>query len=894
MMLPKQVPWGGLDAHPRAAPVSGLLWPVTACIGLAVLAAADVCPEWVGNELAGLCYVGPNTGVCFVLLGAAGLALGRARHGRLLAAGAGLAALLIAACVLLQPVTGWRATSLGWQHLLNADPYALRTGQWPGSLRPPAALAFMLAGLAFLQRGLARRGRAPLMRPFGLAVAMLALPAVFDHVLGNALFAAPQSILLPAPTALGLLALGAALAGQRAGLERRGPDRSADWRMFSDGFVLFLVTSLVASLVGMGIVVRTVMPPAFADPIAIDHFHGMLRRQLWLGVGGIALVVLAGAVVLYLRSRPLVLGLVQARSHLAMLLENVPAGIITFGPDGVIALANRAAGAMFGRDPASLAGLHIAALLPHGWQQLSSSDSVRCQLAGQRSDGTVLDLEVVASCIERDPQRRRIAIVQDVGERARMEQALRQRESSLAHAQCLARLGSWELDLRSGRYSWSDETYRIFERAPGTRPLSREEVGALLHPDDRALGLHGERLDGAVDYDLVQRIVLPSGVVKVIQSRAQTEYDAGGAPLRVRGTVQDITEKAWADRQLREREQEYRALVDNVPDVVLRFDRQFRCVYMNPALAHASGLRTCLAWGRVLDPQSPACRPWVDALRQALEGGHPEAFEIAVAEEGTLFHYQVRVAPELRQGGKAATALATVRDISALRRGEAELRELSAHRERVREDERKNMAREVHDELGQALTALRLDVAMLRMQLEPASAALSTRLQQMKDAVDRTIGIVRNVTALLRPAALDVGLNAALEWLAEQYTRSTGVACTLRTGDSDVELDDAQATALFRIAQEALTNVVKHADASAVEVSLAERDDGVRLQVRDNGRGFDARAQAGHGRFGLRGMRERVDAMGGTLQVDSTPGGGACITVDLPTTTEQAAPADTL
>jgi signal transduction histidine kinase len=158
----------------------------------------------------------------------------------------------------------------------------------------------------------------------------------------------------------------------------------------------------------------------------------------------------------------------------------------------------------------------------------------------------------------------------------------------------------------------------------------------------------------------------------------------------------------------------------------------------------------------------------------------------------------------------------------------------------------------------------------------------------MKEAVDRTIGIVRNVTSALRPAALDVGLAAALEWQADEFTRRSGIECLLHA-DEDVELDDGQATALFRIVQESLTNVLKHAHATHVEVTLDAPGDAIRLEVSDNGRGFDAAGQPQRGKFGLMGMRERVLVLGGRVDINSAPGTGTSIQVSLPRTTTRGA-----
>lgn len=219
-------------------------------------------------------------------------------------------------------------------------------------------------------------------------------------------------------------------------------------------------------------------------------------------------------------------------------------------------------------------------------------------------------------------------------------------------------------------------------------------------------------------------------------------------------------------------------------------------------------------------------------------------------------------------------------------RHEAVLRDLSAHMESAREEERKRIAREVHDELGQALTVLRMDVSLLRLHFGGQSPALMERILAMKEGVDRTIRIMRHVTSTLRPVALDLGLISGLEWLVEEFTHHAGIDCQLQaSGCDEVVLDDGRATALFRIVQESLTNVVKHAAASAVVVSIRIEDNrSICVKISDNGKGFVPGGARKAGSFGLIGMRERALMLHGKVDIDSTPGTGTRVEVCIPLT----------
>ncbi|UIF88158.1 sensor histidine kinase [Cupriavidus sp. UYPR2.512] len=215
----------------------------------------------------------------------------------------------------------------------------------------------------------------------------------------------------------------------------------------------------------------------------------------------------------------------------------------------------------------------------------------------------------------------------------------------------------------------------------------------------------------------------------------------------------------------------------------------------------------------------------------------------------------------------------------------AQLRQFSTHLESVREEERKRIAMEIHDELGQLLTALKMDVSLLGMKLADPERA-KRKLGEMRELVEQTLGKVRHVASHLRPAALNFGIVPALEWLTEDFARRSRSACRLHVHGGGTELNDQQATAVFRIAQESLTNVARHADASVVTVTLDCAIEGITLSVADNGRGFSPDL-ARHGySYGLLGMSERARVLRADLLVQSEPGAGTTITVSIPTRTK--------
>jgi PAS domain S-box-containing protein len=209
------------------------------------------------------------------------------------------------------------------------------------------------------------------------------------------------------------------------------------------------------------------------------------------------------------------------------------------------------------------------------------------------------------------------------------------------------------------------------------------------------------------------------------------------------------------------------------------------------------------------------------------------------------------------------------------------MRALSAHIEAIREDERTSIAREIHDELGQALTALKMDIAWLARQTSESD--WRARLEEMSKMSDELIDVVRRISAALRPGVLDdLGLVAAFEWQAQEFHRRTGTTFVVHANVTDERFDRDVSTGLFRIFQEALTNVARHAAATFVDVRLDFDDGRLSLRMKDNGKGIPNETAARPSSLGLLGMAERARRLGGTLEIKGEPGQGSLVAVDVP------------
>lgn len=225
-----------------------------------------------------------------------------------------------------------------------------------------------------------------------------------------------------------------------------------------------------------------------------------------------------------------------------------------------------------------------------------------------------------------------------------------------------------------------------------------------------------------------------------------------------------------------------------------------------------------------------------------------------------------------------------------LERSQEHLRRLSSHLQSAREAEQMRIAREIHDELGQTLTALKMDVAWLRRHLDADQDTLTSKVVSMSDLIDTTVQTVRKITQELRPGILDdLGLLPALEWQLQDFQQRSGLDCQFVTRLEQIDLDTHAATAVFRIFQETLTNIVRHAQARRVRVTLSEANRHLVLEVQDDGRGISDKELSKPKSFGLLGMRERVHLLGGDISITGQDGRGTTVLARIPLRTHSAA-----
>ncbi|MDQ3813369.1 MAG: PAS domain-containing sensor histidine kinase [Armatimonadota bacterium] len=344
-------------------------------------------------------------------------------------------------------------------------------------------------------------------------------------------------------------------------------------------------------------------------------------------------------------------------------------------------------------------------------------------------------------------------------------------------------------------------------------------------------------------------------------------------------------------------ENRFRVFMDNTPALVFIKDEDGRYVYLNRALERFIQTPAGELLGKTNFDRLPeeTARQLRQNDLQVLASGQPQQFvEVVPTSDGRL-HYEIVVKFPLTDDNGRRLLAGVAIDFTERKQAEEELarsreqlRALAAHLETAIEAERTHIAREIHDHLGQALTGLKMDLGWLSDRLPSqlpsgTEAPLHRKIQSMSQLIDGTIQAVRQLSSELRPAMLDdLGLEPAIEWQVQHFQDNTGIACAFTWRVDGLELDRVRATALFRILQEALTNIARHAGASHVDVRLQEQDGALLLEISDDGCGIKPEAMADVQSLGLVGMRERAHLLGGHVQIRGRPGLGTSVVVTIP------------
>lgn len=647
-----------------------------------------------------------------------------------------------------------------------------------------------------------------------------------------------------------------------------------------------------------------------AQKIATAELYAPLRQRLGLVIASVLGLTLAGAALLWRLVRPLTARLLETRAYLQGLTNSVPEAVITTDEGGGIKTCNPATTALFGYLEPELQARKIDALfapaaappepseeLIDGGGRMRSTGKVALERLGRRKDGSSFPVELTVTPFNLEGKRRFVAVARDVSARQAAEEALHRSEEMF---RALVE-NAPDVIVRIDRAHRRVYANPAFETVTG---LARHAVIGKTHEESGMAAMVSLDWYGTVDevfetgQDKVVDFTLhgPAGP-RYLQVRFVPERAREGPVQSVLALGRDVTAAKQAEAVLRESENRLRRITGHVPGMVFQLvsapGARPTFTYVSDGASALCGLagETVLADApRFLNLIFDEDRALFDAsMAQSARGLFPWSWEGRI-RAGSLGETWVslRATPTLLLDGGVVwdgiilNVTQTKLNELELRQSRESLRLLTAHREAVREEERKHIAREIHDELGQLLTPLRMEVSAVGMAFGRDNPELDEKVRSMKQVINQTIQTVRQVATSLRPAALDLGLESAIDWLASEFCKRNAVECAVAI-PGEIALDEVRATVLFRILQETLTNIARHAGATSVSITLKTSGEEICLKVTDNGRGFDPEEAKQGGSFGLKGIAERVLILGGTMTIDSAPGRGAELAVCIPT-----------
>ncbi len=421
---------------------------------------------------------------------------------------------------------------------------------------------------------------------------------------------------------------------------------------------------------------------------------------------------------------------------------------------------------------------------------------------------------------------------------------------------------------------------------------------ARLHPDDRERVLgEFQRLPQTGTLHSEYRWQVADGTYRWFLDQAVLQTSADGSPKEVLGFWLDITERKAVDEQLREVNDRLTALVQASPVGIVSLDAQGLCRLWNPAAEKIFGWSEKEVLGRPLPTVAPEQSNEHRFLRERVmeDKAFTDLEVVRYRKDGTRVYTSLSTAPLRDPNGCINGLLGLMVDMTQrkqvelqLNQSRDQLRALTTRLNSAREEEGARIAREVHDELGQAMTSLKLDLSWVARRLSlpetaDSRAQMLERIQGTMRQLDGTIQSVRAIATALRPSVLDeLGLVAALDWQTRDFEKRTGIRCEWSMPSVPIPVGPDQATAIFRIYQEILTNVVRHAQASTIQVHLEVSAGWLVFEVSDNGCGISSSTLAHTNSLGLLGMRERATQWGGDLSIQGSEGKGTTVTVRIP------------
>lgn len=451
----------------------------------------------------------------------------------------------------------------------------------------------------------------------------------------------------------------------------------------------------------------------------------------------------------------------------------------------------------------------------------------------------------------------------------------------------------WDWDMLNDQVWWNEKHYALYGLDPKDKPLDFESWKERIHPADRdwvSADLERALSRKKSMWEAEYRFRMPDGKYGNVYDRVYIVYE-NGQLVRMLGSVMDITQRVKAEEQLKASEQKYKLLFEYNPLPMWMLslpDRKFIDVneaaikqygYSREEFMHLDIL--------AMRPPDDVAR-FVEQIRKQKDGIDYAGIWRHIRKNGDILEVEI-ITHEIHYQERPALLVLAI-DVTEKQQYErriketnAQLRELSAHLQDIREEERLNIAREIHDELGQLLTVLKMDVSWLKKKMPDSDEKVNLKLAGILELLDKTVKTVRRIATELRPSILDdLGLLAALEWQAEEFRQKSGIPVEVRVMGMEASLPAAVNINLFRIFQESLTNIARHAQAGKVVLHIEQDEDKIVMAITDDGRGFNDEQIRTRKTLGLLGMKERAVMNGGKYRIISRPGEGTRVEVEIP------------
>lgn len=851
----------------------------------------------------------PVTAICFILVGYSFLSLSGINYSRLVQSTGILTAVVVFTAVAVKLI----AWSLKFSSTIDTWLFRLDVIRDNSLMAPSSALCFLLIAGGLISRNTFFFLKIPISQVVALMVGMCALFFFLGY-----LFAAPEfyGLLKRLPmavhTSVMFLFMSAAtlLINSSTGLTRQ------------------FTTPFPAAPFGRMMILGSLAVPILLGTMSV-YFYRQTKISAELSINFLVLATIVGlcGIIIYntfvLNRKEL--SEKKSEEKFKALLNTAPDAMIVVDTEGTIQLVNDQAEKMFGYASGELIKMKVEHLIPQRFHEAHGNHRQAFQLNpktrrmgsgfevfGIRKDRTEFHTEISLSPLFTDNGLLVSAAIRDISLRKKEEERLQflASISENIHDPII----SSDNDFLITR--WNDAAEKLFgwtsEEVIGRRGA---EILRVDYPTkSREAILDAFSKDGYWQGEVIyhNREGKPVNVL----STASKIRDKNGIVTGNLILVKDITDRKKAEQLIWESQEIFRSLVTNVTDyAILLLDINGHILTWNKGAALMNGYQEKEILGRHISVfyrrEDLANEDLSNAIRFAEEKGKFEHEGWRVRKDGTLFWANVTLTPLMDKDGKLTGFAKITRDMTEKKKAQdlqlsfnaklsrqvadktkelkettGQLRQLSAHLQNTREQERRRIARELHDELGQMLTGLRMDVVWLSRKVISTDGAIAERFERALQLLHETRDSMRRISTNLHPSILeDLRIKAALERLTHDFESRSGIATTFEIIPSD--LDDTSFSpdltiGIYRVFQESLNNIAKHAGASRVHASLTLGPSNLLLKIEDNGNGFDMESVAQKGTLGLISMRERAIMMNGSYRIESKPEQGTIVILTVP------------